>query len=222
MAAMDGIRGGIDRTVQHAGEARDEASRANVEVEQSWRDLEALVETIADMEKASRECGEITSLIDSIAMQTNLLALNAGVEAARAGHVGAGFAVVADEVKALAGRTSDATHRVEELLERSTSLAKTGIEVSEATRTSMERAVAVLEGVLQNLTDHVEVTEEQKSQVEAIHAWVRELHETSSRSNDNIASLVRACRQNAGEAKTLRSLVHEFRTEADTAERLAS
>lgn len=49
------------------------------------------------IEQASKEIGQIISVIDDIAFQTNLLALNAGVEAARAGEAG----VVAAEVASL-------------------------------------------------------------------------------------------------------------------------
>jgi methyl-accepting chemotaxis protein len=56
------------------------------------------------------------SLIEAVAAQTNMLALNATIEAARAGDAGRGFAVVAAEVKALAGKASDATGQITELV----------------------------------------------------------------------------------------------------------
>ena len=56
------------------------------------------------------------SIIEEIARQTDLLALNAAIEAARAGEQGRGFAVVADEVRALAHKTQQSTHNIEEQL----------------------------------------------------------------------------------------------------------
>jgi len=67
--------------------------------------------------ESTQEIGDIVGLINGISEQTNVLALNAAIQAASAGGAGKGFAVVADEVQQLAESTTNATRRIEMLVQ---------------------------------------------------------------------------------------------------------
>jgi methyl-accepting chemotaxis protein len=77
------------------------------------------MEKMTQITVSSRQIGEITEVINSIAFQTNILALNAAVEAARAGEQGRGFAVVATEVRNLAQRSATAAKEIGDLIQMS-------------------------------------------------------------------------------------------------------
>lgn len=58
----------------------------------------------------------LADTIGTIADQTKLLALNASIEAARAGDAGRGFSVVADEIQSLSLASSEAVHKIYEVV----------------------------------------------------------------------------------------------------------
>lgn len=79
--------------------------------------IQQTAKRIKRLGESSQEIGDIVELINGIAEQTNVLALNAAIQAASAGGAGKGFAVVADEVQQLAERATNATRRIESLVQ---------------------------------------------------------------------------------------------------------
>ena len=121
----------INQVSKNSAESADVAQRS---VQIATKGAGVVRETIAGMDsirdqiqetskrikrlgESSQEIGSIVELINDISEQTNILALNAAIQAASAGEAGRGFAVVADEVQRLAERASNATKRIETLVQ---------------------------------------------------------------------------------------------------------
>jgi len=125
------IAASINQVSRNSAESADVAQRS---VQIATKGAGVVRETIAGMDsirdqiqetskrikrlgESSQEIGSIVELINDISEQTNILALNAAIQAASAGEAGRGFAVVADEVQRLAERSSNATKRIESLVQ---------------------------------------------------------------------------------------------------------
>ncbi|MDZ7888239.1 MAG: PAS domain-containing methyl-accepting chemotaxis protein [Pseudomonas sp.] len=106
-------------------------------------ELNRAAEGISAVSEQSEMISSIVQTIRGIAEQTNLLALNAAIEAARAGEQGRGFAVVADEVRSLAGRTSQATVEIVEVVRRNHELAQGAVSSMDASKDKAEQGVSL-------------------------------------------------------------------------------
>ncbi len=144
------IAASINQVSKNSAESADVAQRS---VQIATKGAGVVRETIAGMDsirdqiqetskrikrlgESSQEIGSIVELINDISEQTNILALNAAIQAASAGEAGRGFAVVADEVQRLAERSSNATKRIESLVQ--TIQADTNEAVSSMEQTTSE------------------------------------------------------------------------------------
>ena len=115
-ATMEQLAGQVRQTVEHSRTANDLAAQASQAAQRGGQAVTRMVETMGEIQAASRRIADINNVIDGIAFQTNILALNAAVEAARAGEQGRGFAVVASEVRSLAQRSAGAAREIKALI----------------------------------------------------------------------------------------------------------
>ncbi|WJN58924.1 PAS domain-containing methyl-accepting chemotaxis protein [Pseudomonas sp. SO81] len=132
---------------QHTDGSADKGAavvRQTVEVMQRIaRQMQEASDGIEALGKQSQLISTIMQTIRGIADQTNLLALNAAIEAARAGDQGRGFAVVADEVRQLAGRTSQATEEIVEVVQKNQHLAQSAVDSMASSRQQAEQGLSL-------------------------------------------------------------------------------
>lgn len=114
----------INQTVDIMKGLKDKNDEGIVAIEMLGKKFAENIETtkaaatgVEDLSQKSSSIGGIVESIRSIAQQTNLLALNAAIEAARAGEAGKGFAVVADEINSLSAESSEATGKIDDILQ---------------------------------------------------------------------------------------------------------
>ncbi|MEP3786559.1 methyl-accepting chemotaxis protein [Ascidiaceihabitans sp.] len=197
-AEVDVVASSVTKTSENAGHALKNTEKAAQIADSSASTMACALDATTEMRKATTEMSEINEVIDSIAFQTNLLALNAGIEAARAGQSGAGFAVVATEIRNLAGRSQDASGKIQALIARSVQQAKTTqnhVTESEANlKDVQEKSRQVAEGMTQISRE----AGEQAERVAMINAVVRDLAASSEKSaqsaSDNQGSVERLTR----------------------------
>ena len=105
------------RAVEHANKGSEMVQQAIAGMDNIRDQIQDTSKRIKRLGESSQEIGDIVELINGIAEQTNILALNAAIQSASAGGAGRGFAMVADEVQRLAERATNATRRIELLVQ---------------------------------------------------------------------------------------------------------
>ncbi len=173
--------------------------------------------------ESSQEIGDIVELINGISEQTNVLALNAAIQAASAGGAGRGFAVVADEVQRLAERATNATRRIEALVqtiqadtsEAVTSMEQTTTQVVSGARMaedagealeSIENVSKDLAGLIQQISGQAQEESENATRIARMMNSIRDISVQTTegsgqtaRSVANLAELVRQLRDSVAD-----------------------
>lgn len=213
----------------------DIASRGAQMVRETMSGMDTIREQIQETAKrikrlgeSSQEIGDIVELINGIAEQTNILALNAAIQAASAGGAGRGFAVVADEVQRLAERATNATRRIETLvqtiqadtseavvsMETTTSQVVKGAKLAEDAGDALSQIEKVsndLSGLIQNISGEAQAQSRTATKVADIMNGIRE---TSIQTSEGTSQAARQVGHLADMVRELRDSVADFKLPA--------
>ncbi|MBS0213850.1 MAG: methyl-accepting chemotaxis protein [Proteobacteria bacterium] len=213
------------RSVQIAAKGAD-VVRQTIQGMDSIRDqIQETSKRIKRLGESSQEIGSIVELINDISEQTNILALNAAIQAASAGEAGRGFAVVADEVQRLAERASNATKRIETLVqtiqadtnEAVNSMEQTTAEVVSGARLAEDAGLALgeIETVsndLANLISNISTAARQQSDAASdITATMNTIQEITSQTSHGASQTAESIGNLAQLAANLRRSVADFK-----------
>jgi len=157
--------------------------------------------------ESSQEIGDIVELINGIAEQTNILALNAAIQAASAGGAGRGFAVVADEVQRLAERATNATRRIEALVQTIQTDTSEAVNSMESTTTEVVQGAKLAEDAGGALSQIEEVSKDLSELIQSIAQEAQ----TQSKTATDVATMMNSIRDisvqtSEGTAETAKSV----------------
>ncbi|MDY6936966.1 MAG: methyl-accepting chemotaxis protein [Cyanobacteriota bacterium] len=233
----DAIRS-VDESTQQAAEIAQQGAKAAQEGEEVMdmtvtsidKIRYAVDETATKVNRLTesfQQILQILTLISNIAERTNLLAYNASIEASRAGENGQGFRVVAEEVRRLAGRATEATRSIEQIVD---AIQQETVEVQQAmetgkaevaegtdlvnqTKKTLKRLAEItqtidryLQSIAQNTTTQAQASEQVNHMVEQVSATTQS---TSTEAEEVASSL----QELATVATTLQDSVSQFRLE---------
>jgi len=184
--------------------------------------MEAAVNDMQALDRASEQIDQVLRVIDEIAGQTNLLALNAAIEAARAGEAGRGFAVVADEVRSLAQRTANSTKQIQGLITELHGRSSDGVRAIQDRRDQARELALQAGGTHQSLEEIRAAMSEITGITAQIAAAAEEQSQAAEAINQNLAGISRDVQGTNSSAEALFSLSEEMKRQCDKVEALLS
>lgn len=212
-ATINEISEQIKENAQSARQGSELAEAAGNKMEEGNRQMQGLIEAMADISGKSGQIGKIIKTIEDIAFQTNILALNASVEAARAGDAGRGFAVVANEVRRLAAKTAEASKMTAELALKNNESVEEGMAVADETGKSLIKVVdgaQEVSGVVDKISEASTQQAEAITQIRSSIELISEIVQGNSATSEESAA---ASEELSAQAQLLKNLVEQFEFE---------
>ncbi len=213
-ASMEELTSIVKQNADNAVQANSLAVQASDTAARGGEAVKRVVDTMGEIDVASKKIGEITSTIEGIAFQTNILALNAAVEAARAGEQGRGFAVVAGEVRSLAQRTATAAKEIVQLIADTVQRVEAGARHAEHAGATMGEVVQAVRRVTDTMGEIAAASHEQSAGIDQVGQAVNQMDQVTQQNAALVEEAASAAQALEDQAATLKTSVASFRLPA--------
>lgn len=216
-SAMEELTSTVKQNADNARQANVLAANASEVAVQGGSVVGEVVQTMGEINNASRKIVDIITVIDGIAFQTNILALNAAVEAARAGEQGRGFAVVASEVRTLAQRSAAAAKEIKGLIDTSVERVENGSRLVEQAGATMTEVVASVKRVTDVVAEITAASGEQSDGIEQINQAIVQMDEVTQQNAALVEEAAAAAQSLQEQSSRLSETVSVFKLGEDDA-----
>ena len=209
--ALEDVNKDTIENVSAATKAKGLAESAKENTDNGMERMNALMNSMNDINVASGNISKIIKVIEDISFQTNLLALNAAVEAARAGQHGKGFTVVAEEVRNLAGKSKDSAQETRILIEGTVEKVSSGMKLATATSDMLKgivEQIGDISGIINNVTDSSNKQAKSINQISENISKISEVVQSNSAASEEIAA---STAELASRADSLKTEIGKFR-----------
>lgn len=200
----------VKLTAENASKANQRSKEAEKNVEDCNRQMQSMIQAMADIKEGSAKISDIIKNIESIAEQTNLLSLNAAIEAARAGEAGRGFSVVAEEVRSLAEESAQAAQNTAKLITKSIETVENGTSIVNATAESLAQVVSNTSEITGIISEIADAAREQATAIEQINTGFEQMSDAVTTNSMTAQESASSSEELAAQAQNLKELVGRF------------
>jgi methyl-accepting chemotaxis protein len=216
-SSMEEMTSTVRQNAENALQANQLAANASEVARKGGQVVARVVDTMSDIDAASRKIVEIIAVIDGIAFQTNILALNAAVEAARAGEQGRGFAVVASEVRSLAQRSASAAKEIKQLIDDSVGKVSQGSQLVGEAGVTMDEVVNSVQRVTDIIGEISSASREQEGGISQINHAISEMDSVTQQNAALVEEAAGAAGSLQEQADRLAQMVAVFKVDVAVA-----
>lgn len=198
--SAEGAKGAYETTISISKEA-----------DNSSKEMGYMISAMQRISETSVQIGNIIAEIEDIASQTNLLSLNAAIEAARAGEAGKGFAVVADQIRTLAESSAKSAVNTRQLIETSLEEVNNGNDITDRTKTALEKVVVGINEFAQVAKSINEMSEAQKEAMQQIELGINQISSVVQNNSAAAEETSATSEELSAQATTLKDMVDQFK-----------